>query len=261
MLLRNNEKYRKTFTMPFDGIDNKQCRWGDGGGDQTPAPQAPSIGQATSESSEAQMQSWLKHYPQIFAMQQQMAPQEAAQQVSMAQQYAQPLAQAFKSAQETMYPQETAMTAELNRQAMEGMQSEVPDWMRQEYLSNLNANLGTNVGSPIGADYASRGLMQQKQDWQNYYRNMGLSITGRQPITTAQAPQYTNQMQGYTPQSVGSLGANVYGTQAGMYGNQLSNYTSMQQYNPWMNVAGSLAGGVGSGIGTGLGYAAMAGMM
>jgi hypothetical protein len=194
------------------------------------------------------MADWVQNYPEVFRMQQQYAPQEAAQQVALAQQYAQPLAQAYKSAQETMYPQETAMTSTLNQQAQEGMTSEVPQWMRDEYLSGVNSNLGTNVGSPLGADYVSRGLMQQKQGWGDYYRNMGLSITGRQPIATAQAPQYTNQMQGYTPQGVGQFNQQGYGTAAGIYGNQANNYTSMQQYNPWMNVAGSLAGGIGGGL-------------
>jgi hypothetical protein len=238
MLIRLQEKYNK---RPATHFEFGRARWG--GGDETPAPQAPSIGQSTTESSEASMQAWLKNYPAIFAMQQQMAPQEAAQQVALAQQYAQPLAQAFKSVQETMYPQETAMTKALNEQAMTGMTQSTPEWYNQNVRDTLKSQFGRNlVYNPQAQEDYGIKTAQASEDWKRYYQNMGLSITGRQPIATAQQPQYTNQMSGYTPQSVGQLGANAYGIAGGIYGNQLSNYTSMQQYNPWANIGGAIGG-------------------
>jgi hypothetical protein len=99
------------------------------------------------------------------------------------------------------------------------MTSEVPDWMRNEYLSNLNANIGTNVGAPVGADYVSRGLLQQKQDWQNYYRDLGLSLTGRQPLTQAQTPATSDYMSNYTPTSVMGYTSSTYSPYASSYAN------------------------------------------
>jgi hypothetical protein len=182
------------------------------------------------------MQDWITNYPAMFAMQQQYAPQEAAQQVALAQQYAQPMGEAMKTAQEAMYPQETALSNQLNQQVQQGMGSQVPDWMQQQYRSDVNANLGTNVGSGIGADYVSRGLLQQQQDWQNYYRNLGLSITGRQPIATATTPNYSNYASQFTPNSVMGYNAQNYGTSANIYGNQLSS-------------SGGNFGGLGAGLG------------
>jgi len=208
---------------------------------QPQQPQAPSV--------QSSMADYVANYPAMMALQQKYAPQEAALQVQLAQQYAQPLGEAYKTAQEAMYPGETAITNNLNQQVQEGMQSQVPDWMKQEYLSNLNANMGTNAGSPIAADYVSRGLLQQKQDYQNYYRNLGLSITGRQPVYQAQQPQTTNQLSSYTPQSVLGYNSNIYGTQAGMYNTQYQGYSNNANASPpWLNAVGSIGGSLAGGV-------------
>jgi len=204
------------------------------------------------------MADYVQNYPALFNLTQQYAPQEAQMQVNLANQYAGQLGEAYKKAQEAMYPTETQITNSLNNQIQEGMSSDVPDWMKQEYLSNMNAQLGTNAGSNIGADYVSRGLLQQKQDWQNYYRNLGLSVTGRQPIYSAQSPSYTNQLQGYTPNSVLGYNSNIFGTQAGMYNTQYNAYAQNANQSPaWMNVVGTIggavAGGLTGGVGLGLG--------
>jgi hypothetical protein len=207
---------------------------------ETPTPPA-------APSTTSSVQDWIQNYPAVFNLQQQYAPQEAAQQVALAQQYAAPMGNALRLAQEQMYPNETALSNSLTQQAQEGMSSDVPEWMKQEYLSNMNAQLGTNAGSPIGADYMSRGLMQQKQDWQRYYQNMGMSIAGKQPVYQAGQPQTTNQTSTFTP-------ASVMGSNNQNYGNYSNAYTSMyganaqtaSQGNPWMNAG---AGIVGQGLG------------
>jgi hypothetical protein len=197
----------------------------------------------TPPSVQSSIRDWVQNYPDVFALQQKYAPLEAAQQVQLAQQYAGQLGQAYKTAQEAMYPEETAITKALNQQVLSGMTSDVPDWMRDEYLSNLRANLGTNIGSPIAADYTSRGLLQQKQDWQNYYRDLGLSITGRQPISTATAPQTSNYMAGFTPNSVMSYNMQGYSPYVSAFTNMYNTNAQLsQQSSPWLN---AVAGGVG----------------
>lgn len=207
------------------------------GGTTIQQPSTPAAPSVTSS-----IEDYVQNYPALFALQQQYAPQEAAMNVGLAQQYAEPLGQAYKTAQEAMYPQETQITNAMNQQVLEGMESEVPDWMREEYLSNLRANLGTNAGSGIGADYTSRGLLQQKQDWQKYYNDLGLSITGRQPIATASTPQTTNQLANYTPQGVLNYNASTYGSYANAYANMYGTNAQYGNQNPWMNMFGTLGG-------------------
>lgn len=186
------------------------------------------------------MQDWITNYPAMFEMQQKYAPQEAQQQVDIAQQYALPYAQALKSAQDTLYPQTAGLQEQLAGQAAQGMSSQMPEWMRQQYQSNMNAQLGNNVAAPIGADYSSRGLMQQQEDWKRYYQNLGLSVTNRQPLTQAQSPQYSNYAGGYTPGSVAGNNQQSYGT-------------AMQGWSNSLNNSGGNMGGMGAAIGAGAG--------
>jgi hypothetical protein len=92
----------------------------------------------------------------------------------------------------------------------------MPEWMRRQYLSDYNAELGTNAGSPIGADYISKGMQRQLFEQQKYYRDLGLSLAGRQPLTTAaQAqPQFNNYTSTFTPGSVMNYTQQGYGTYA-----------------------------------------------
>ncbi len=203
-------------------------------------PTAPTTGQSVKD--------WANALPQIYETQMKYAPLQAQQQVNLAQQYAAPMGQAMQAAQSAMYPKTTALQENLAGVATEGMSSQVPDWMQQAYRSNVNAQLGTNANSPIGADYMSRGLLQQQQDWQRYYQNLGLSVTGRQPLTQAGTPQTSDYMSGFTPGSVMANNASIYGTQAGIYGNQLTYNTNanaqMQRYiGMGMNMGGAMMGG------------------
>lgn len=202
-------------------------------------PTAPTTGQSVKD--------WANALPQIYETQMKYAPLQAQQQVNLAQQYAAPMGQAMQAAQSAMYPKTTALQENLAGVATEGMSSQVPDWMQQAYRSNVNAQLGTNANSPIGADYMSRGLLQQQQDWQRYYQNLGLSVTGRQPLTQAGTPQTSDYMSGFTPGSVMANNASIYETQAGIYGNQLTYNTNanaqLQKYiGMGMNMGGALMG-------------------
>lgn len=211
--------------------------------EQPAAPAAPTV--------TSSLQDYITNYPQLFQLMQQYAPQEAQMNVDLTKQYAGDMGMALKTAQEAAYPEETKINNLLNAQVQEGMGSEIPQWMQDQYRSNMNAQLGNNVASPIGADYMSRGLLQQNQDWKQYYTNLGLSITGRQPVYQANTPSYTNQLGNYTPTSVMNYNQGIYGTQAGMYNSQLNSATQMaSQGNPWTNALGGIAGmGIGSFMG------------
>lgn len=170
----------------------------------TPAP-APSTAEA--------IDAWVKSMPTVFAEQQRQAPLQAQQAMDLYSQYALPLAQADYQANAALYPQTAALQENMAGQATQGMNAtEMPDWMRKQYQSDMNAQLGQNVASPIGADYVSRGMQNQLFQQQKYYRDFGLSLAGRQPLSQATAPATTDYTAGYTPQSVMNYTQQGYGS-------------------------------------------------
>ena len=224
------------------------------GGSGQPAQPTPPAQPSTADS----IQAWTENMPAVFEEQQRQAPLDAQQQLELLQQYGVPLAEAYRLTEKAANPEAAALQTSLTEQATEGMQSDVPQWMQDEYLSNRSAQLGTNVGSPVAADYQSTGLLQQKQEWQNYYRNMALSISGRQPVGSGQSPQTANYTQGFTPGSVMNMQASTYAPYANSYTSMYNtNAQIANQPSGFGQVMGSLAGGIGSGIGTGMGYSFM----
>jgi hypothetical protein len=201
------------------------------------------------------IKAWADTMPQVYETQMKYAPMEAAQQVELAKQYAQPYGEAMLTAQKAMYPEEYALRDELMTQAKAGMAEGVPEWQKEQYLSDLKANIGTNAGSGIGADYVSRGLLQQNQDWQNYYRNMSLSLSGSQPIYQANQPSTSNYMGNYSPSSVLGYQQQGYNTAMSGYNAQMGN-----QGGGWGSALGTIGGGAAGGIGAGLGYGALSSM-
>lgn len=161
------------------------------------------------------MKDYAEALPTVFAAQQNMAPQEASQQLSMLQQYGLPMGQAYQQIQQGLNPETYALQENLASRANEYITAGgVPTEMADQYRSQLSAGLGTQAGSPIGADYVSRGLMNQAMDWRKYYENMGMNLAGRQPLAQAQAPQYSNMVGSMSPQSALSYGASGYQAQS-----------------------------------------------
>jgi len=205
---------------------------------QTPA--APSTAEA--------VRAWAETMPQVFAEQQRQAPLEAQQQLELLQQYGQPLGQAALEAQRALYPSEYAISDEMQRQIQEGISGEVPEWYTQQYEDYAKSVLGENIASPLGAGDYARGMLEQQKGWGDYYRNLGMSFTGRQPIYQPQQPQTSNYMAGYTPQAVmGQMGTN--------YGNYMSGYGSMYGANATLGASrnkmlGQMVGGGLGALGT-----------
>lgn len=184
----------------YDPISNGRKRWKGGSSTTTQIYQpTPAPAPTTAESIDA----WVKSMPAVFAEQQRQAPLEAQQTMDLYNKYALPIAQADYAANAALYPETAKLQETMAGQAAEGITAtSMPEWMRKQYQSDLNANIGTNAGSPIGADYVSRGMQNQLFEQQKYYRDLGLSLSGRQPLSQATQPQTTNYAAGYTPQSV-----------------------------------------------------------
>ena len=179
------------------------------GNDNKPLVTQPAAAPTTQETIDA----WVKAMPTVFAEQQRQAPLEAQQQLDLLQKYGLPLSQALQSIDQSLYPQTSGLQEKLAGVASYGSTAtQMPDWMRKQYQSDMNANLGTNAGSPIGADYVSRGMQEQLFNQQKYYRDLGLSLAGRQPLAAATAPQTTNYASTFTPQSVMNYNQQGYGS-------------------------------------------------
>ena len=184
--------------------------------------------QAATVDPTAEVNAWVNALPQVYQAQAQYMPQMAQEQQQIQQQ---------------LYPQASQLNENLATIANQNMSGNVPDWMKQQYQSNMNAQLGGNAAAPIGADYASRGLMNQNQQWQQYYQGLGSSVAAGMPMVQPSL----NYMQGFTPNAVMSGMNQNYGTQANIYGSQLG-YNSAQN-QAMMNLIGSGIGAVGSAIG------------
>ena len=169
---------------------------------QPTPPAAPSTAEG--------IQAYVDSLPALYQAQLNYAPKEAAQQVDLAQQYALPLAQAYQSAQDVLYPGTSALQEQLASAASSGMNQGAPDAVRQQYLDNYKANLGTNAGSFIGAQGTAQGLAQLDQSFKQYYNDLALSVAGRQPLSQPQQSQYTNQLGSYTPGQALGYQSSIY---------------------------------------------------
>ena len=211
---------------------------------QPSPPSAPSTG--------ASIEEWIRLMPQIYETESKYGPLQAQNELSLLQDYGLQFGQTAKEQQEALYPETAGLQENLAQQAREGMESGVPDWMKDEYLSEFRSNLGSNAGSPIGADFTSRGLLQLNKGWKDYYRDLGLSVSGRQPLASPMAPQTGQYSQNFTPQDVMGFNANTYNTYAGAYSNMYSANAGLagQQSTNRSNLLGQGIGAVGM-----LGYA------
>ena len=196
------------------------------GGTKVQMPQAPTAPTATQTAQDyasalpIYYQAALQYEPQIAQMQQQI--------------------------QQQLYPFTSDIQEQLAKTAQQGYSAEAPSWYRQNIRDTLASQLGRNlVYNPQGQEQFGLATNQAMEDWKRYYQNLGLTLSGRQPLT-----QPSNMMQSYTPAAGMGYASNIYGTQGNIYGTQMQNYTSQSQYNPWMNVGGSLLGGVGQGLGS-----------
>jgi hypothetical protein len=207
----------------------------------------PTAGQSAKE--------WADAMPQVYETEMKYAPLQAQQAVDLANQFAQPYGEAMKKANEALYPGTSAIQEKLASQALEGMETGMPMWAKDQYLNELRANLGQNVGSGIAADYTSRGVMQMGEEWKRYNQNLGLTVAGRQPLQMAQTPQTGNYSQGYTPGGVAQYNANTYGSfvgaQASMFGSATA--AAASRANAQTAMWGSIAGGALSGAGSAYG--------
>lgn len=201
------------------------------------SPQIP-----TQPTSTGSVGEWLANYPKIVEAMGKYNPIEAQQQVDLLNTYGLPMAEAYQAINESLYPQTAGLQEQLAGIASERATGGLPDYLKQQYRDELRANLGTNAGSPIGADYVSRNLLGLGEQYNQYYQNLGLSLAGRQPLTTGQLPQTTNQLSTYTPSSVMGMNTSTYSPYISGWSTAQGIQQQNQMYNqqlPFMYLQGT----------------------
>ena len=174
-----------------------------------PTPQqAPTPGQSAAE--------YAASLPQLYQTALQYQPQFSELDYQDFARYAPLYTQISDQLSRQYNPETYAIQENLAREVNQNLatpQGQVPEWMRRQYQDQVNSQLGANVNSGIGADYASRGLIDQAQNYRSYYQNLGLSLAQRQPLTSPQ----------YSPSSF-----NVANNTNANYGNALNAYGMYQ---------------------------------
>ena len=213
---------------------------GRSGGTQIYTPQAP-----TPPSYQSTIEDYVKSLPALYEAQMKYAPLEAQQQLSLLQQYGGQMAKSYKDIQEVLYPGAAGLQEQLAGLVKQNISGGVPDALKDQYQSNLKAQLGENAMSGIGADYVSRGLIDQQQQYNQYYQQLGLSLAGLQPTFSGQMPAYTSQLAQTNPGAASNFAQGNYGIFAGA-----SKPMGIQGGTPnWalgLNAAGNLLGGIGA---------------
>lgn len=195
---------------------------------------------------------------QYLSQQQEYAPQLMELDYQLQQQYAPEMARLMAETNAELYPETVALQEQLAAQASEGMQSDVPEWMVKQYQDSVLGQLGENARSGVGADSVARGLIDLNQQYKNYYRDLGLSVTGRSPLVSAgavnapqvQTPQYggMNWTTGYNPQAEMGGYAQTYSPYVGAYASMYNSNAGLAASNNQMmgNIIGGALGGFGT---------------
>lgn len=208
----------------------------DNNGVQQPTPpQAPTQTSSLSE--------YIANYPRLVELQGQYAPVEAQQQLDMLRQYGTPMAEQYKSINEALYPETAGLQENLSAQARIGMEEGLSPQEREQYRNTYSSELGTNAGSPIGADYMSANMMNAEQQRKDYYRNLAITQSGKQPLASGSMPTYNQISSGYSPSSALGYSSGIYGTNASIYNTQYGQYgANAGASSPWQNMLGQIGG-------------------
>ena len=211
----------------------------DKGDDNTPQPEQPNI-----PSYQEQMDTYIANQPKL---------NQAMYDAQM--QYAGPMAANQRDVYAQLYPEQAALSEKMSGIASTDMEGELTDLERQKYQSDISANLGTNVGSQIGATALAREMFGAGQAKKQGGLNLGLALSGRIPTAGYNSFQNIGSM---TPgQSMDAQQA-VTNQNLGVYDAQMRSYNQMLQgaEDPWSGMmgqfGGSMMGGLGQGASSGL---------
>lgn len=206
-----------------------------------PTPiQAPSTAEA--------INAYVQSLPALYQAQLDFAPKEAQQQLSLLQQYGGQYGQAMQDAQRSLNPQLTSLTEQLSGQAYQGSMAGLTPEDEKYYADQFKSLVGDQVRGGLGASAVASNLLNTRLQRQDYFRNLGLSLAGMQPLAQPQMPNYTNQLGNYSPGQGLNYSQGSFATQSAYNKPQF-----FQAYKPgFADTFSQIAGGVG-GLFTGIG--------
>jgi hypothetical protein len=147
---------------------------------------------------------------------------------------------------EEFSPQQAALGEALATQALEGSEQGLPDDLRAQFLDDFKALAGNQVNAPIGGDFVAKNLLGEDLAFRQFNQNLGLSLSGKVPISTAF--QQPSQFQV----------ANQFGNAFNTISNNTNQFNALNTtrtgstYNP-LGTTASIFGGAG-GLLTGGGF-------
>lgn len=189
---------------------------------QTPTPPpAPTAGDNTRD--------YIANLPAMYQAELEYNPKYAEQDFQLASQYYPKYAEMMRNSDQALYPETAKLQEALAKQANEGMNGAIPESMKAAYLDSLRSELGPNAGSGIGADYVSRGLLNQQKTYNDYYRDLALSVSGRQPLTSTQPVGFDQAGAGYNYGQVANNNMQGYGSYSSLYGGMYNTNAGMAQ--------------------------------
>jgi hypothetical protein len=214
------------YKASFDGSGVK--RWG---GPEPAAYQPPPAPPTATENAAE----YAAAMPTIYKTQLEYQPQFAAMSQALAQQ---------------MNPKTFALQENMAGQATDMMSAGAPQKLQDEWASNMRAQLGSNVSSPIGADAYSTGLMNYQEQYKNQGRQLGLSLAGRQQLI--QPPQIAEAMGGYNVGQQMGIGAQQYGAGLGYSSSIMNSQNALAgaNYGAQMGLYGDAFKGISGGLGS-----------
>lgn len=219
----------------------------------TPPPAPPSYG--------ATLQDYIKEIPNLLSAEQKYGPGFAQSQLDLINQFGLPTSQALLGIDQALYPQTSQLQEAVAGQALQGLGSQLPDQIAQQYQSDFNAGIGANANAPIGVSSRNIGLYNLQEDWRRYYQDLALTTAGRQPLRSGTAPQSGQATQGFG--NALNYQASTYGTYAPAYASQnvlaipksggsfggllggaaIGGIGGFKYGGPWGAAAGALGGG------------------
>lgn len=213
------------------------------------APNVPTLDQS--------LQSFLNYYPQMVSADIAQSPRLAQAQMDLINQFGAPTGMAIREANELINPELAKLQKDLIGQVTQGITGNLPDILKDQFLSDLRANVGTNVGSEMGGTEIAKQLFNLGEERRQSFMNPALSLFSQLPTTTAYTPQVASTAtSGFTPSTAMGYNQNYANTLSNLYNTQMQFYQN-QPGDIWSQMMGGLAGSatgaLGSSIGSGIG--------
>jgi len=153
----------------------------DVGGAVNAVPKPPTLSEILSQ--------YVSVLPQLIQAEGQYGPQMAQNELNLTKQFTPQFNDLFQAEEQRLYPNTASLQELFAGQAAQGSQEGLSPALLRQYSDFFNANLGSNIGSPIGAGAISKNLIELQEARKDQFRNFGLSLLGRLPAyNPAQVP-------------------------------------------------------------------------